>query len=143
MVRNVGEPGGGPFWVDEADATQSLQIVESAHVNPDNPCQQSVWRDSEFFNPVDMVCCIRNYRGEKFDLQKYVNRDAYLISAKTEKGRNLLAQELPGLWNGSMAYWNTVFVELPLAVFNPVKTVDDLLRPQHTAGKRIHKRRIR
>ncbi len=140
MVRNVGEPGGGPFWVDEADATQSLQIVESAHVNANDPGQQAVWRNSEFFNPVDMVCCIRDYRGEKFDLEKYVNRDAYLISSKTEKGRKLLAQELPGLWNGSMADWNTVFVELPLAVFNPVKTVDDLLRPQHTAGKRIRNR---
>ena len=140
MVRNEGEPGGGPFWVREDDQTQSLQIVESAHVARDDPGQKAVWNRSEFFNPVDMVCCIRDYRGHKFQLEKFVNNDAYLISAKTEKGRKLLAQELPGLWNGGMAYWNTVFVELPIAVFNPVKTVDDLLRPQHTAGKRIRKK---
>ncbi len=135
MVRNEGEPGGGPFWVDQKDGTQSLQIVESGHVNMKDSGQKNIWHGAKYFNPVDMVCCIKNYRGEKFDLNKFVDREAYLISAKTEKGRNLLAQELPGLWNGSMAYWNTVFVELPLAVFNPVKTVYDLLRPQHTAGR--------
>lgn len=141
MVRNEGEPGGGPFWVDETDGAQSLQIVESVHVNFSDPEQQAVWTQSEYFNPVDMVCCTRDFHGNKFHLEKYVNHDAYLISAKTEKGRKLLAQELPGLWNGGMAFWNTVFVELPIAVFNPVKTVDDLLRPQHTAGRRIRMRK--
>ena len=137
MVRNEGEPGGGPFWVEEKDASQTLQIVESAHVNTGDPKQLAIWRQAQYFNPVDLVCCTKDYRGRKFDLQKYVDPNAYLISAKTEKGRKLQAQELPGLWNGGMAYWNSVFVELPLAAFNPVKTVNDLLRPQHTAGKKI------
>lgn len=137
MVRNEGEPGGGPFWVEEKDGTQTVQIVESAHVHPRNPRQQKIWRSSEFFNPVDMVCCIRDFQGNKFCLENYIDHNAYLITSKTDKGRKLMAQELPGLWNGSMAYWNTVFVELPLTVFNPVKTVYDLLRPQHTpAGKK-------
>lgn len=136
MVRNEGEPGGGPFWVEEKDGTQTLQIVESAHVNPKDSGQQAIWQEARYFNPVDMVCCIKNYRGQKFDLKKFVDTDACLIIAKTDKGRKLLAQELPGLWNGGMAKWNTVFVELPIAVFNPVKTVCDLLRPQHTAGRK-------
>jgi hypothetical protein len=140
MVRNEGEPGGGPFWVEEQDGSQTLQIIESAHVDLSEPRQATVWSCASYFNPVDMVCCIRDYRGRLFDLQKYIDPDAYLISAKTEKGKNLLAQELPGLWNGGMARWNTVFVELPIAVFNPVKAVEDLLRPQHQAmkaGKKI------
>lgn len=134
VVKNEGEPGGGPFWVEEKDFGQTLQIVEHAQIDPDNEEQQNIWRQASYFNPVDMVCCARNYKGEKFDLEKYVNRNAYLISAKTEKGRKLLCQEMPGLWNGAMACWNTVFVEMPLAVFNPVKTVDDLLRLRH-AGR--------
>jgi hypothetical protein len=137
MVRNVGEPGGGPFWVQEKDKSQTLQIVESAHVNHAKVTQTGIWLRASYFNPVDMVCCTKNYLGEKFDLAAYVNQDGYLISPKTEKGRRLKAQELPGLWNGGMAYWNTVFVELPLAVFNPVKTVYDLLRPQHRGGAPI------
>ncbi|MFO7569387.1 MAG: DUF4301 family protein [Smithellaceae bacterium] len=137
MVRNEGEPGGGPFWVAGKDKTQTVQIVESAHVDSSNPRQAAVWSSASYFNPVDMVCCIRDFRDRLFDLQKYVDPDAYLISAKTEKGRTLLAQELPGLWNGGMARWNTIFVELPINVFNPVKTVDDLLRPQHqSSGKK-------
>jgi len=137
MVRNVGEPGGGPFWVQEKDKSQTLQIVESGHVDHRRASQADIWSRALYFNPVDMVCCIKNYRGEKFDLAGYVNRDAYLISPKTEKGRKLRAQEMPGLWNGSMACWNTVFVELPLAVLNPVKPVYDLLRPQHKSGRAI------
>lgn len=137
MVRNEGEPGGAPFWVEEKDGAQTLQIVESAHVNLKDPKQSAVWRQAQYFNPVDMVCCIRDNRGRKFRLQDYVNPDAYLISSKTEKGKILMAQELPGLWNGGMAYWNTVFVELPLIVFNPVKTVYDLLRPQHRNSTKI------
>ncbi len=137
MVRNVGEPGGGPFWVQEHDKSQTLQIVESAHVDQRKPSQMNIWSRASHFNPVDMVCCTKNHRGEKFNLDDYVNQSAYLISKKTEKGRHIKAQEMPGLWNGGMAYWNTVFVELPLMVFNPVKTVYDLLRPQHRGGKRI------
>ena len=137
MVRNEGEPGGGPFWVLEKDQSRTLQIVESAHVDFNVPQQAGIWLEASYFNPVDMVCCIKNYRGEKFILDDYVNRDAYLISPKSEKGRELLAQELPGLWNGGMAFWNTIFVELPLAAFNPVKTIYDLLRPQHRTGRAV------
>ncbi|MCX5850386.1 MAG: DUF4301 family protein [Deltaproteobacteria bacterium] len=136
IVRNEGEPGGAPFWVEERDGNQTLQIVESGHVDKSSPKQMAVWSAAQYFNPVDMVCCTKNYRGEKFNLDSYVNFDAYLISMKNEKGRSLKALELPGLWNGGMAYWNTVFVELPIIVFNPVKTVNDLLRPEHIIQKR-------
>jgi hypothetical protein len=131
MVRNVGEPGGGPFWVAEKNGTQTLQIVESGHIDKSKEEQVAIWSQAGYFNPVDMVCCIKDYRGKKFNLEKYVNQNAYLITGKSEKGRKLKALELPGLWNGGMAYWNTVFVELPLIVFNPVKAVYDLLRPEH------------
>ncbi|MEN6490150.1 MAG: DUF4301 family protein [Smithella sp.] len=131
VVKNDGEPGGGPFWVAEKNGTQSLQIVESSHVDKNNPEQAAIWSQAQYFNPVDMVCCIKNYRGEKFILDNYVDKNAYLISMKNEKGIKFKALELPGLWNGSMAYWNTIFVEMPLKVFNPVKTVYDLLRPVH------------
>ena len=131
IVRNEGEPGGAPFWVEERDGNQTVQIIESGHVDKINPDQMAVWSAARYFNPVDLVCCTKNYRGEKFNLDNYVNKDAYLITSKNEKGRSLKALESPGLWNGGMAYWNTVFVELPIIVFNPVKTVDDLLRPEH------------
>ena len=131
MVRNEGEPGGAPFWVDERDGSQTLQIVESGQVDKSSPKQKSVWSTAQYFNPVDMVCCTKNYRGKKFNLDSYVNPDSYLITMKNEKGRSFKALESPGLWNGGMAYWNTVFVELPLIIFNPVKTVNDLLRPEH------------
>lgn len=137
MVRNEGEPGGAPFWVREEDKSQTLQIVESAHVDQNRPTQKSIWSRASYFNPVDMVCCTKNHCGKKFNLADYVNSDAYLIIPKTEKGMRLKAQEMPGLWNGGMAYWNTVFVELPLIVFNPVKTVYDLLRPQHRGAGRF------
>jgi len=133
IVRNEGEPGGAPFWIDECDGHQTLQIVESGHVDKSNPKQMAVWSAAQYFNPVDLVCCTKNYRGKKFNLNDYVNPDAYLITMKNEKGRSLKALESPGLWNGGMAYWNTVFVELPIIVFNPVKTVNDLLRPEHLA----------
>ena len=131
VVKNDGEPGGGPFWVEESGGRQSLQIVENGHVDKRNPQQSAIWSRAQYFNPVDIVCCIKNYRREKFVLDNYVDKNAYLISSKNEKGIKLKALEVPGLWNGGMAYWNTVFVELPLIVFNPVKTVDDLLRPEH------------
>jgi hypothetical protein len=136
MVRNEGEPGGAPFWVEERDGKQTLQIVESGHVDKNSPDQVAVWSAAQYFNPVDLVCCTKNYRGEKFNLDNYVNKDAYLITLKDEKGLSLKALESPGLWNGGMAYWNTVFVELPLIVFNPVKTVDDLLRSEHLIGRK-------
>jgi hypothetical protein len=130
MVKNEGEPGGGPFWVEEG-GTRSLQIVEQDQLDPNSEEQRNIWKSSTHFNPVDLVCGVRNYQGEKFDLSAYVDRDAVLISKKAHEEGNLKALELPGLWNGSMAYWNTVFVEVPLETFNPVKTVDDLLRKSH------------
>jgi hypothetical protein len=131
MVKNEGEPGGGPFWVEEKDGTQSLQIVEQNQIDPLSEEQKDIWRSSTHFNPVDLVCGVRNYRGEKFDLNVYRNRDVVSISKKSHQDGELQALELPGLWNGSMAFWNTVFVEVPLETFNPVKSVDDLLRKSH------------
>ena len=131
MVKNEGEPGGGPFWVDEEDGTQTLQIVESFQFDQKSEQQKAVWQSSTHFNPVDLICGVKDYRGEKFDLSQYVDDRAVCISEKNEKGRMLKALELPGLWNGSMSFWNTVFVEVPIETFNPVKTVYDLLRPQH------------
>ncbi|MFB3925815.1 MAG: DUF4301 family protein [Syntrophales bacterium] len=131
MVKNEGEPGGGPFWVDEPDGTQSMQIVEEAQVNLESERQKEIWMSATHFNPVDLVCGVRNDRGEKFNLQNYVDRRAFFITKKSVDGREIKALEYPGLWNGSMADWNTVFVEIPIDTFNPVKTVEDLLRKQH------------
>jgi hypothetical protein len=131
MVRNVGEPGGGPFWVEHADGTLSLQIVESSQVDTSSPEQRAVWKSSTHFNPVDLVCGVRDYLGRPFDLKRFTDPETGFISIKSAGGRELKALELPGLWNGSMAYWNTVFVEVPIVTFNPVKTVLDLLRPEH------------
>jgi hypothetical protein len=131
MVRNQGEPGGGPFWVNEEDQTQSLQIIEESQIDSGSVEQKAIWSRATHFNPVDLVCGIRNYQSCEFDLHDFVNRNAYFISQKSEKGRDLKALELPGLWNGSMAFWITVFVEVPIETFNPVKTIHDLLRPQH------------
>lgn len=130
MVKNVGDPGGGPFWV-KGDCGESLQIVESAQVDKSDRDQLSIFESGTHFNPVDIVCGVRNHKGEKYDLMKYRDESTGFISEKSFEGRKLLAMELPGLWNGSMANWNTVFVEVPLATFNPVKTVNDLLRPGH------------
>lgn len=131
VVKNENEPGGGPFWVEEQDGTLTLQVVEGAHVDKKRKDQSAIWSQAGYFNPVDMVCGIKDYRGRKFNLLNYVNNDAYLITVKSEKGCAIKALEVPGLWNGSMAYWNTIFVKMPFIVFNPVKTVDDLLRPEH------------
>ena len=131
MVKNEGEPGGGPFWAVNPNGSTSLQIVESAQINMDDPTQKSVWENATHFNPVDIVCSMKNHRSEKFDLTRYVNPRAGFISKKSKDGKELKAQELPGLWNGSMADWNTIFVEVPVITFNPVKTVNDLLREQH------------
>lgn len=131
MVQNVGEPGGGPFLAYNADGTVSLQILESSQIDMDNPVKKAMFLEGTHFNPVDLVCAIKNYKGEKFDLPKYVDKSTGFISSKSKGGRSLKALELPGLWNGAMSDWNTVFVEVPLSTFNPVKTVNDLLRDQH------------
>jgi hypothetical protein len=133
MVKNEGEPGGGPFWVDSSDGVGqlSLQIIEGSQVDRNDPGQEKIWQSSTHFNPVDLICGIRDYRGEKFDLTRFLDQAQSTISSKSEQGRELLALERPGLWNGSMALWNTLFVETPLTAFNPVKTIRDLLRPQH------------
>jgi hypothetical protein len=131
MVKNEGEPGGGPFWVNEDDGTQSLQIIEETQIDAKSKEQKDIWSSATHFNPVDLVCGVRDYRSQKFDLHEFVDTNAYFISKKSEKGKDLRALELPGLWNGSMAFWNTIFVEIPIETFNPVKTVNDLLRPQH------------
>lgn len=131
MVRNQGEPGGGPFIIAENDGSTSLQILEGTQINMDDPQAAGALASATHFNPVDIVCCIRNYKGDKFDLTKYVDDNAGFISSKSYQGRPLKALELPGLWNGSMSDWNTAFVEVPLATFNPVKVAGDLLRPAH------------
>ncbi len=131
MVKNEGEPGGGPFWARNIDGTTSLQIVESSQINLDNPQQKLIFDQSTHFNPVDLVCSIKDYQGDKFNLLEF--RDPYtgFISFKSKDGRDLKAQELPGLWNGAMSDWNTIFVEVPIITFNPVKTINDLLRKEH------------
>jgi len=131
MVQNAGEPGGGPFWVEHPDGSLSRQIVEASQVDTALPEQCALLAASTHFNPVDLVCGVRDYRGQPFDLQRFADPNAGFISHKTYAGRPLKAFELPGLWNGAMAYWNTVFVEVPLSTFSPVKTVLDLLRPEH------------
>jgi hypothetical protein len=132
VVPNQGEPGGGPFFVaGDRPHAESPQIVEGAQVDPLNPAQAACWSQATHFNPVDLVCSLRNHRGEPFSLKQYVDEMAFLIAKKTHEGRDLWALERPGLWNGAMAFWNSIFVEVPLSTFNPVKTVDDLLRPEH------------
>ncbi len=132
MVKNEGEPGGGPFWVkDKRDGTRSLQIVEMSQIDMDNPKQAELVRQATHFNPVDIVCSVKKYTGEKYDLNRFVDRDTGFISHKSKDGKELKALERPGLWNGAMAFWNTVFMEVPLITFNPVKTINDLLREEH------------
>jgi hypothetical protein len=131
MVRNEGEPGGGPFWVKNKQGEVSLQIVESSQINLSNPEQKKIFQSSTHFNPVDLVCSLKNYKGEKFDLHNFIDQNTGFISIKSKDGKQLKALELPGLWNGAMANWITVFVEVPIITFNPVKTVNDLLREQH------------
>lgn len=133
MVKNQGEPGGGPFIIAEKDGSTSLQILEGAQINKDDLQASAALAAATHFNPVDIVCCLHNYKGESFDLLKHVDNEAGFISSKSYQGRELKALELPGLWNGSMSDWNTLFVEVPLETFNPVKVVLDLLRPAHQA----------
>ena len=131
MVKNVGEPGGGPFWAKNGDGSVSLQVVESAQIDLTNPAQKAIFDEATHFNPVDLVCGLKDRNGRKYDLPAYRDPQTGFITAKSKDGKELKAQELPGLWNGAMADWNTIFVEVPLITFNPVKTVNDLLRKEH------------
>jgi len=131
MVRNEGEPGGGPFWVRDSDGGESLQIVESSQIDHADPAQEEIFRGSTHFNPVQLVCGLRGPQDEQLDLLDYVDEDTAFVSEKSHQGRPLRALERPGLWNGAMAGWSTVFVEVPIETFNPVKTVLDLLREPH------------
>ena len=131
MVKNLGEPGGGPFIIRDKDGATSLQILEGAQINPDDPQAVAALKAATHFNPVDLVCCLRRHDGSKFNLLDYVDEETGLISSKSYQGRELKALELPGLWNGSMSDWNPLFVEVPIETFNPVKVVRDLLRDAH------------
>ncbi len=134
MVRNEGEPGGGPFWVQDQAGKGSPQIVEEAQIDPASKEQQQILSSSTHFNPVDLVCGVSDWQGRPFDLRQYVDENAVLISEKSKDGKALKALEHPGLWNGAMARWITLFVEVPLVTFNPVKTVIDLLHKEHQPG---------
>ena len=131
VVKNVGEPGGGPFLTYNQDGTVSLQILESSQIDKNNAEYMEMFTKGTHFNPVDLVCAVKDYKGNAFNLPDFVDRTTGFISSKSKNGKELKALELPGLWNGAMSDWNTVFVEVPLSTFNPVKTVNDLLRDQH------------
>jgi len=131
MVRNTGEPGGGPFLTVNPDGTTSLQILESSQIDLTDPDKKALFEKGTHFNPVDLVCGLKDYEGNKFNLPDYVDKATGFISSKSKNGKELKALELPGLWNGAMSDWSTVFVEVPIETFNPVKTVNDLLRPEH------------
>lgn len=131
MVPNTGEPGGGPYWVKESDGSLSLQIAETSQLDLEDNHSVNVLKSATHFNPVDLVCGVKNYKGEKFDLLEFRDPKTGFITHKSKNGRDLKALELPGLWNGAMANWNTLFIEVPLITFNPVKTVNDLLRDEH------------
>ena len=133
MVKNKGEPGGGPFWVKGDDGLESLQIVESAQVDKTDSEQEAIFSTSTYFNPVDLVCGIKDFKREKFNLLDFTDPSTGFISQKSYMGQPIKVLELPGLWNGGMADWNTIFVEVPLITFNPVKTINDLLKPEHQA----------
>ena len=130
MVKNSGEPGGGPFVVDNGDYLD-LQICEMAEINLKDANKREIFNSSNYFNPVDLVCFVKDYKGEKFDLRNYSNKERYFISEKTHQGKEIKALEHPGLWNGAMHNWNTLFVEVPAETFNPMKTINDLLREGH------------
>jgi hypothetical protein len=138
MVVNRGEPGGGPFWVKDASGRLSLQVVEQAEIDRSSPEQVAILEASTHFSPVQIVCGLRDFQGQPFDLNHFADPGAVFVSRKTEEGKELKALELPGLWNGGMAHWNTIFVEVPVETFNPVKTINDLLRPGHRSGSQRH-----
>ena len=131
MVKNEGEPGGGPFWVQDEKGRHNLQIVELSQINLTNENQHAIFKSSTHFNPVDIVCSIKDFEGNKFDLNNFIDPKTAFITEKTKEGKKIKAFELPGLWNGAMADWNTIFVEVPIETFNPVKKVTDLLKPAH------------
>ena len=131
MVKNQGEPGGGPFWAENANGTVSLQIVESSQIDLKDARTKAIFDQATHFNPVDLVCSTKDYKGNKFNLHSFRDPETGFISVKSKDGKQLKALELPGLWNGAMSSWNTIFVEVPLATFSPVKTVNDLLRNEH------------
>ncbi|GAB3546575.1 DUF4301 family protein [Spirosoma fluminis] len=131
MVKNVGEPGGGPFWAKNQDGSVSLQVIESAQIDLNDSGQKAIFDEATHFNPVDLVCGLKDQHGRKYDLPAFRDPQTGFITAKSKDGKDLKAQELPGLWNGAMADWTTLFVEVPLITFNPVKTVNDLLRKEH------------
>ena len=131
MVRNVDEPGGGPFWVKDPTGEKSLQIVEKAQIDPDSRQQRAILAASTHFHPGDLVCGVRDCQGRPFDLRQYLDPNAILISKKSKGGKDLKALEHPGLWNGGMAHWNTVFIEIPRSTLHPVKEILDLLSPEH------------
>ena len=131
VVKNVGEPGGGPFLTYNQDGTVSLQILEASQIDKSNKEYMEMFTKGTHFNPVDLVCAVKDYKGNAFDLPKFVDPTTGFISQKSKSGKELQALELPGLWNGAMSDWSTIFVEVPLSTFNPVKTVNDLLRDQH------------
>ncbi len=131
MVKNEGEPGGGPFWIKDPHGNVSLQIIESAQIDTENDSQKALLKNSTHFNPVDLVCGVCDHQGKKFNLLNFVDPKQGFITEKTKDGKDLKALELPGLWNGAMAFWNTIFVEVATTTFNPVKTVNDLLKPSH------------
>lgn len=131
MVKSDGDPGGGPFWVKAKDGSSSLQVVETAQIDLTDPGQKAIFNQATHFNPVDVVCLLKDAQGKKFDLLKYRDPETGFITQKSKDGRDLKAQELPGLWNGAMADWSTIFVEVPAITFNPVKSVNDLLKPEH------------
>jgi hypothetical protein len=131
MVQNTDEPGGGPYWVENSDGSLSLQILELSQINLDDEQQRQIFKNATHFNPVDLVVAIRDYKGRKYNLTQFRDPDTGFITTKSKDSKELKALELPGLWNGAMAFWNTVFVEVPLITFNPVKTINDLLRIEH------------
>ncbi len=131
MVKNEGEPGGGPFFVKKESGSVSLQIVESAQIDTENTEKAKIVKEATHFNPVDLVLAVKDFKGNKFDLKKYIDPKTGFISQKSKNGKELKALELPGLWNGAMANWNTLFVEVPISTFNPVKVINDLLRDTH------------
>jgi hypothetical protein len=130
-VKNTGAPGGGPFWVKNAEGQLSLQIVELSQIDKLDPRQVDIIKDATHFNPVDLVCGTRNYIGEKYNLNHFINPLACFIMNKSINGKPIKALETPGLWNGAMEHWNTIFVEVPSLTFSPVKNVNDLLDPAH------------
>ena len=131
VVKNVGEPGGGPFLTYNQDGTVSLQILESSQIDKSNTAYMEMFTKGTHFNPVDLVCAVKDYQDKPFNLPDFVDPTTGFISQKSKDGKPLQALELPGLWNGAMSNWNTIFLEVPLGTFNPVKTVNDLLRSQH------------